>query len=217
MVRKPAKQQKPEIQHKSLQVKFECPDSGWIHFKCLPLTQIVSATCYHDPFPDLIIWLEAIVDEVPLTRWSIGEEGGISDFLWSNAHYQGFDRVDPQLIHLRCGSPWQGQLKPQLLPAPTAMTCSAEDVVAGFYLPFREMVEHADFSPREWVSNVDAGGYRDVDILGKPWEELEDHPNWKSWPSGWGGTDLRLLRSYKIEAYLAGRFADQRQLSIPWG
>jgi hypothetical protein len=79
------------------------------------------------------------------------------------------------------------------------------------------MVERPEFEAREWLSNIAAGAYRDVDISDLDlWADLEDHPKWENWPSSWDGIDIRKLRSYKIEAFLNRKLPDQQQLSLPF-
>lgn len=209
---------KKAIKHAtSLAIEFGLPDAGWIFFKCLPLTDYVTASCYEDPFPAMIAWLESIVDGADVARWSIGQEGSVADFICSNAHSQGFDSVEAQLIYVGASSMYGGS-DPQSAPYLfSAVTCPVKELVHTFYGAFRAMAEHPKFDRREWLSSIDAGGYRDVDLLvSEPSAALEEHPSWKNWPWGWQGVDLQTLRSAKIEAFLSGQRPEQRQLHMPW-
>lgn len=158
-----------------LALDFLRTEAGWITFTVQPFAALetIWATHLDDPFPALLSWLEEIASGEREARWSLDEEGQVTEFIFLAKPRLPFASLftRDRLIGQRFGS--DDALS-------TTATCAVERaaLVRSVYGAFRDFATSERYRPEEWES--------------QPGEA--DSP--------WHGTALATLRSPLVEDFL---------------
>ena len=160
-------------------VRFITADVGCLDFEVSPFGQL-GATCYNDPFPDMVRWLEAIAEGAEIARWLIDYEGGAYQLIFSAAADLWMSETSAQLVFTLGSDDFSGK----------AASCLVRrrEVIEAFYRGFRSFVTSDQYDPIAWEWRW--GPHATIDDI------PEDEPSWE-------GECLTNLRSSKIESYLA--------------
>lgn len=175
------------------------PVHGWIYLHILGLTRDggkirCSEVC--DPFPEFICWLEAIIDGPRAASWVIGDEGSTNILTCVPHHWLGSE--GDHLIVNRLD--WEEHCVLDWSPA---------ELVRDFYTAFVEMTERADYDPQAWERSGDPR-----DWCGSLYESDDPDRHYRPDAFPYSGARLHLLRSRKIELFLADGAADSRQMTL---
>lgn len=159
-------------------VRFIGAEYGNLDFEIIPFGRF-QATCYNDPFPSMLIWLESIAAGADLARWIVDYEGGADQIIFAAATDLCFSKASAQLVHILGDEDFCGK----------AASCLVKRriVVERFYSAFRSFIESEDYDPKEWEYQWG---------LHETFEDIpEDQHSWE-------GERLSTLRSPAIESYL---------------
>ncbi|WP_426958814.1 hypothetical protein [Muricoccus radiodurans] len=121
---------------------FEATEVGWIDFRIPSLTsRLIQATHLGDPFPDLLQWLESILDGAESARWAIGEEGQMTQLVFLRAAHAGIDHMEDRLLLLSTSF-----REDELASRPV----EAMNLIRDVYGAFRAFAEGPVYSPDDW-------------------------------------------------------------------
>lgn len=126
----------------------EC-EAGWIriYISANGQTERVPASHIYDPFPDLIAWLENIITGVPVSEFTIDEEGYDAIFRFSQQDKQGVFTLHGQVPEeYHDVVPEELCLLKELL----RITISPRLLVNEFYTKFRSFVTSPAYHKDQW-------------------------------------------------------------------
>jgi hypothetical protein len=182
----------------ALEVDFTLPKAGWIFGRIRPLHQLYGLSCsyIHDPFGEMIAWLEQIAGGAEAATWRINQESCLSRVQFYGGRGWFGDGND-YLFHIGTGP---------AIERVRGVEVSRRQVVESFYRGFRAMADNPAYTPREWDRHPHYYAL----------EEIEDDADYEAAMSAYpyAGLPLRTLTSAAIEAWLNDDLDEERQLSL---
>ncbi|QZP09141.1 hypothetical protein [Caenibius sp. WL] len=184
-----------------LDVKFTCPNAGWVRLMIKPLHKTRGIDCSYvfDPFPEMIEWLEQIASGARTATWEIDEEGQTSHLQFYAAPQTFGKEPGNLLLHMQSSD--GGILRIR------GTRVDRRQLVESVYRTFRTMTADPAYLPREWEMHPQFHLLDDLDEEEEEYErEREKFP--------YTGHNLRQLTSVVVENYLAERADSDRQLTL---